>query len=176
MKGVYFSKVSRWVFPRDALKAAVAELALDGVRTTEGLVLWLGHRNTGVATITHMVQLRGPGLMKTEYHLRLSSDLFNEVSDVALSLGKTLIGQAHSHPSEAGVNLSYSDISGGLQVPYYLSVVVPDLGLRPETEFADCGVHVFDPRKGYRRLSSRLVARSVSVSPSESIQRITMGG
>lgn len=175
MSAAFFSRVTKWVFPADALEAAFAELRLDGVHSSEGIALWLGHRNAGVASVTHMVYLRGSGLFKTEYHIRVSHDLFNEVTDAAINLGKTLIGQIHSHPGAAGVEMSDSDVSGTPQVPYYLSIVVPDLAMRARTELVDCGVHVFDPKKGFRRLSSRLVRQRIKLVEVEHIQRITMG-
>lgn len=175
MSAVFFSKVTKWLFPADALEVAMSELRLDGARSTEGIALWLGHRNSGVASVTHMVYLRGSGLLKTEYHIRVSQDLFNEVTDSAINLGMTLIGQIHSHPSAAGVGMSESDVSGTPQVPYYLSIVAPDLAMRARTELVDCGVHIFDPKKGFRRLSSRVVRKRVTFEAGERIQRITMG-
>ena len=102
MSAAFFSKVTKWAFPADALEVAFSELRLDGVRSTEGIALWLGHRSAGIASVTHMVYLRGSGLLKTEYHIRVSHDLFNEVTDSAINLGKTLIGQIHSHPRRRG--------------------------------------------------------------------------
>lgn len=175
MSAAFFSKVTKWQFPADALEVALSELRLDGSRSTEGIALWLGYRNSGVASITHMVYLRGSGLFKTEYHIRVSQDLVNEITDSAISLGKTLVGQIHSHPSAAGVDMSDSDIAGTPQVPYYLSLVVPDLAMRARTDLADCGVHVFDPKKGFSRLSPRLARRRITFIEGVSIQRITMG-
>jgi hypothetical protein len=175
VSAAFFSKVTKWVFPADAFDVALSELRLDGARATEGIALWLGHRNAGIASATHMVYLRGSGLLKTEYHIRVSHDLFNEVTDAAINLGKTLIGQVHSHPSASGVEMSYSDVSGTPQVPYYLSIVVPDFAMRAGTKLVDCGVHVFNPKKGFRRLSSRLVRQRIKFAEGEHIQRITMG-
>ena len=175
MSAAFFSKVTKWLFPADALDVALSELRIDGARSTEGIALWLGHRNSGIASVTHMVYLRGSGLFKTDVHIRVNQDLFNEVTDSAINLGKTLIGQIHSHPSAAGVEMSYSDIAGTPQVPYYLSIVVPDFAMRAQTELVDCGVHVFDPKKGFRRLSSRLVRQRITFAEGEHIQRITMG-
>ncbi len=175
MSAAFFSKVTRWQIPADAFETALSELRLDGSRSTEGIALWLGHRNSGVASITHMVYLRGSGLFKTEYHIRVSQDLVNEVTDSAISLGKTLVGQIHSHPSTAGVEMSPSDISGTPQVPYYLSIVVPDLAMRTQTNLVDCGVHFFDPKKGFCRLSSHLVRQRITFVEGYGIKRITMG-
>jgi len=175
MSSAFFTKVTRWVFPGDALDVALAELRLDGDRSTEGIALWLGDRKSGVANVTHMVYLRGSGLYKTEYHIRVSPNLINEVTDAAINLGKTLIGQIHSHPAEAGVEMSPSDEAGTPHVPYYLSVVVPDLGQRPGTQIGDCGVHVFEPRLGFHRLSPRQVRSRVAFIEGGSVQRITLG-
>jgi hypothetical protein len=175
MSSAFFSKVTKWVFPRDALDVALAELRLDGDRSTEGIALWLGDRKSGVASVSHMVYLRGSGLFKTEYHIRVSPNLINEVTDSAINLGKTLIGQIHSHPADAGVGMSPSDEAGTPHVPYYLSVVVPDLALRDRIEIADCGVHVFDPRRGFRRLSQKQVRSRIAFTAGETVQRITLG-
>ena len=175
MSSAFFTKVTQWVFPRDALEVALAELRLDGDRSTEGIALWLGDRKSGVASVSHMVYLRGSGLFKTEYHIRVSPGLINEVTDSAINLGKTLIGQIHSHPADSGVDMSPSDEAGTPHVPYYLSIVVPDLAQRDRTEFVDCGVHVFDPRRGFRRLSPRQIRSRIALTGNESVHRITLG-
>src|SRR3546814_10054305 len=75
----------------------------------------------------------------------------NEVTDVAVDLGMTLIGQVHSHPGTF-VDLSIPDRKYGIKVPGFLSVVAPHYATRPGTSIANCGVHVFDRDRGYERL------------------------
>jgi len=95
--------------------------------------------------------------------LVVSPWLLNEVADVALQLSVSLIGQIHTHGSGYDIDLSRTDRARGIAVPYFLSVVAPDYGLRSDIGIADCGVHVFEPGLGYRRLSTREVEQRVQV-------------
>jgi proteasome lid subunit RPN8/RPN11 len=149
----YFPRVDRWRLLRLAVEMSLQELALDGRGDREGIVLWLGHRGQGVAEITTLAALHGPSLMREWDVLRIDADLMNRVTDAALQLGLTLVGQIHSHPPGYGVDLSLVDREYGFKVPGYLSVVAPDFGLRPGTTLDECGVHVFELGTGYRRLS-----------------------
>lgn len=65
--------------------------------------------------------------------------------------------------------------SHDLLVPHYLSVVAPDYALRPETRIEDCGVHVFEPSRGYRRLTNEEIAARVKVIPGAAAPFLTVG-
>ena len=140
-------------------------MSTDGVRGNEGVVLWLGRRCQGQAEITHLVGLRGLGVTKRSDLLIIAPRLLNEVADVALQLDVSLIGQIHTHGPGYGIDLSRTDRARGMAVPYFLSVVAPDYGLRSDTGITDCGVHVFEPGLGYRRLSTREIEQRVQVIP-----------
>ncbi|MCL4552495.1 MAG: hypothetical protein M1305_02920, partial [Candidatus Marsarchaeota archaeon] len=125
------------------------------------MVLWLGHRNKHVAQVTHIVALRGPGLSKRPDLLRIDTSLFNEITDAALKLGVTLIGHIHTHGPGYATDLSPTDQDYGLSVPYYLSIVAPGYGLIKRASITDCGIHVFDPGSGFRRLLPAEVKRRI---------------
>lgn len=175
MIDAFYTRVTRWQLPTRLFRESIAELARDGVHGNEGIVLWLGHRQGGIATATHLVYLRGPGVLKLPLHLRVDAGLFNDVSDAAIGLGLTLIGQAHSHGPGDYVELSSSDLAGGIQVPYFLSIVVPRYALDPETGVEECGVHYFNPKKGYARLSRRSVGARVRIVDELPFDRLTIG-
>lgn len=154
MKQSIFPPVKEWLIPTTVLPDSIAEMARDGLMGNEGIVLWLGRRLDGEATITHLVALRGPGVDKSAAFLRISTDLMNTVTDVAINLGVSLIGQIHSHGPFYGTDLSFTDIKYGIAVPDYLSIVAPDYSLNRATKLKDCGIHVFHAEEGYKRLSS----------------------
>ena len=161
----FFPPVQIWHLTEGALQGSLQEMAEDGVHGHEGVVLWLGRCAQGQADITHLVGLRGPGAIKRPDVLMIAPRLMNEVTDLALDLNVRLIGQIHSHGKGYGTDLSITDRTHGISVPYYLSIVAPDYGLRSGTHITDCGVHVFEPGHGYRRLSTAEIMHRVEVVP-----------
>ncbi len=139
-----------WELPAAALHASLAEMAPDGARGCEGVALWLGRRAGTVAQVSHVVTLRGVGIVKWPDRLSIAAELLNEVTDVAIDLGCHLIGQIHSHPFD-WVELSLADQRMGIRSEGYLSVVAPHFAQRADTRLDDCGVHLFDGG-GWRRV------------------------
>lgn len=140
-----------WRLPAAALQASIAEMARDGARGCEGVALWLGRRIAGVVTVTHVIGLRGGGVVRHPDHLSISAELLDDVTDVAIDLGVYLVGQIHSHPG-AWVDLSEADERCGIQAQGYLSVVAPYFARDPATPPSRCGFHVFD-HGSWRRLA-----------------------
>lgn len=175
MSLAFFPRVHRWHLPEPALTDSLAELASDGRDRKEGIVLWLGRRVDGDAAVSHLVLLRGPGIVRRPDLLRIVPALINDVTDLAIEFGVSLVGQIHSHGPGGGTDLSRTDRSQGISAPYYLSVVAPHFALKPRTRIADCGVHVFEPDLGYRRLSNAEVADRIAVSPGDRLPVLTVG-
>ncbi len=165
MTTTFFPPVQVWCLTEGALQGSLQEMACDGMQGNEGVVLWLGRRAQEHADITHLVGLRGPGVIKRPNVLVIEPGLLNEVTDLALDLNVRLIGQIHTHGAGYGTDLSKTDRMYGISVPCFLSVVAPDYGLRSGTRVTDCGVHVFEPGLGYRRLSVIEVVQRVQVAP-----------
>jgi proteasome lid subunit RPN8/RPN11 len=134
------------------LQTSISEMAPDGARGREGVALWLGRQEAGIVRVTHVVGLRGPGIVKRADHLSISAELLDDVTDIAIELGTYLVGQIHSHPA-GWVDLSEADKRYGIQAPGYLSVVAPHFAQDPRTRPGQCGFHVFNGRK-WRRLGS----------------------
>lgn len=160
----YFPQVDVWEVPTDAFRTSMEEMRRDGIDGNEGVALWLGRREGGAARVTHVVALRGPGVTRRPDLLRIESWLLNDVTDVAIELGVSLVGQIHSHGPFGTTDLSPTDVIYGVTVPYYLSVVAPDFAASPRTRIDDCGVHIYEPRTGYRRLSFAEVHRRVRLA------------
>jgi len=171
----FFTPVSTWHLPASALAESLREMARDGLLGNEGVALWLGRRGNGRAEVTHLVAPRGPGVIKRPDHLVLQPKLVNEATDLAIELGVVLVGQIHSHGELYGTDLSYADRTFGITVPYFLSLVAPDYALRPQTRLEDCGVHVFEPGTGFRRLSPAEVSRRIVLVAGGSVPLITVG-
>ena len=158
----FFPATTTWVIPDTVLPDCLSEMALDGARGNEGIVLWLGQDQGGTAQVTHLIGLCGTLIRKLPNHIHIEAELFNEVADVAFELGARLLGQIHSHGREYSLDLSPTDRIYGLQVPSYLSVVAPDYGCSL-VPFSACGVHVFKPGAGYVRLSQRQVSEKLQL-------------
>lgn len=163
MSSQFFPMIDEWHLPRTAFAASLHEMARDGKDGNEGIALWLGRRYAGIATITHVVCLRGSDLVREPDYLRLGEGTLNDVADLAIEHAVSMIGQIHSHGPHFGVNLSPTDRRYGIAVPYFLSVVAPDYALREGTTIEDCGVHVFEEGSGYRRLDARESAARVRI-------------
>lgn len=148
----YFPAIKKWIIPESAIIDSFKEMARDGKSGNEGITLWLGKRSEGHAQVTHLVALRGSGIIKKPAVLIIEPDLFNSVTDITIELNVALIGQIHSHGPWHGTDLSVTDMRYGLSVPFYLSVVAPDYALKTKSDLSSCGVHVFEPGTGYRRL------------------------
>lgn len=158
----YFDIPDKWVLPEFAWEQSIADMALDGRIPREGVAMWLGTHEGSIAEIKQVILLRGPGVIKRPYHLAISDELMNDVTDVAIEEGLVLIGQIHSHGPLAGTDLSWPDRNLGLNSPGYLSLVAPDFALRPQTRLEDCGVHIFEANSGWRRLPRDEVDRRFS--------------
>ena len=170
----FFPPVARWHLPEDVVRGSFAELARDGQQGNEGIALWLGRRRGGDAEVTHLVSLRGPGVRKGPGVLRIEPWLLNAVTDLTTALEVALVGQIHSH-GRGWVDLSPTDRADGIAVPYYLSVIAPWFALRPHTGLADCGVHVFEPGAGWRRLSVSETRTRLQVISGGRVPLITVG-
>lgn len=149
----YFPTVTRWSLSEAVLQASMAEMARDGADGNEGVAMWLGRRSEGCAHVTHVVALRGHGVIKRPAQLVIQESVFAAITDAAIDLGVSLIGQIHSHGPGYGVDLSPTDRMYGVAVPYYLSLVAPDYAMRPMTPLTACGVHVLQPGQGFQRLT-----------------------
>jgi hypothetical protein len=171
----FFTPVDCWRIPEGAFAASLEEMAIDGLQGNEGVALWLGRRNAGQAEITHVVRLRGPGLIKRPDQLVIPATFINKVTDLAIELGVALVAQIHSHGTLYGTNLSYTDRKYGISVPYYLSLVAPDFALRQGITVTDCGVHVFVPKQGFRRLSAEDVEKRLGIVTSTAVPVVTIG-
>lgn len=153
MNKKYFPMVTRWRLSESVLQASMAEMARDGADGNEGVAMWLGRRSEGCAYVTHVVALRGHGVIKRPAQLVIQESVFAAITEVAIDLGVSLIGQIHSHGPGYGVDLSPTDRMYGVAVPYYLSLVAPDYAMRPLTPLTACGVHVLQPGEGFQRLT-----------------------
>jgi len=171
-----FPTVDRWLIPRDAWRESFEEMARDGRAGNEGVALWLGQSRDGVATVSHVVVLRGPGIVKQPALLMISSALINDITDIAIELGAVLIGQIHAHGPGWSIDLSHTDRTCGIAHPSYLSVVAPDYGLRPQVGPDQCGVHVYMPRIGFTRLSSADTRRRVTLVDGPVARPLVVGG
>lgn len=149
----YFPTVERWSMSESVLRASMVEMSGDGVHGNEGVAMWLGRRSEGCAYVTHVVALRGRGVIKRPAQLVIQESVFAAITEAAIDLSVSLIGQIHSHGPGYGVDLSPTDRMYGVAVPYYLSLVAPDYAMRSSTSLTECGVHVLQPGHGFCRLT-----------------------
>jgi hypothetical protein len=171
----YFFVPSAWKIPETALQRSLEEMAIDGAVGREGVTMWLGSYERETASITHVAVLRGPGVRKAPKFLQISSDLVNDLTDVAIERGLTLIGQIHSHGAYFGTDLSPTDRLNGISVPGYLSVVAPDYAMRPATTISECGVHIFEQRTGWRRFSPPEITQRIRMTRGIAVPVLVVG-
>lgn len=171
----YFPPTEIWRVPETAIPDSLAEMAIDGNNGNEGLVLWLGQDREGIATVTHLVRLRGPLVQKQADFINIHPSLFNDVADLAIDRQVRLIGQVHTHGPGCGLDLSTTDREYGLQVPHYLSLVAPDYGCTT-APIQEWGVHVFAQGAGYIRLTSAEISRRLLICPGQRLPFFTVGG
>lgn len=146
-----------WLLPQAALDRSFEELAADGGRGREGIVLWAGTSNNAsppAVSVTHVILLRGEGVRRGCGYISIAPALLNEVTDALAAVGDGvyLVGQIHGHPPFASTDLSEVDIAYGIRTPLFLSVVAPSYGMENRARLGECGVHVFEPQTGWRRL------------------------
>jgi hypothetical protein len=173
--------VRLWTLPRAALAISFEEIAADGVFDREGICLWGGRRyssSSGDAAdvdVTHVIKLRGDGILRRRDFIGISSALFNDITDALADIGDGvyLIGQIHSHPPYSSVDLSPTDIKYGIAAPQFLSVVAPRFGMDAVPSVGTCGVHISEPPR-WRRLSEA-EARDKVVVTDGSAESITVG-
>jgi hypothetical protein len=170
-----YSETTNWRIPQTAIADSIEEMSTDGQHGNEGIVLWLGRDESSVAEVTHLVKLRGPMIRKRPDQILIDSALFNEVADLAIEHKVRLLGQIHSHGPGYSLNLSDVDRAYGLQVPYYLSLVAPDYGLS-SVPISCCGVHVFEPGKGYVRLRPTAVSQAITMIDGPHLPFLQAGG
>jgi len=174
MNNPYFSPTRLWRIPQAAIEDSLDEMALDGAKGHEGIVLWLGKDSAEIADVTHLIRLRGPLVEKRKDFINIHPALFNDVADVAIEHGLRLVGQVHSHGPGCGVDLSPTDRSHGIQVPPYLSLVAPDYA-RTRVPAHDWGVHVYTREAGYVRLSHEAARRCLQITDGLRPPMLTVG-
>lgn len=160
----FFEEPERWRIGTQVFAESLSEMARDGIHGNEGVAMWLGHYEGSVAIVTHVGILRGPHVRKEPRLLMIGSELINDLTDLAIEGGVRLIGQIHSHGPYYGTDLSETDRRYGVAVPGMLSLVAPDYALRQGTTLGDCGIHLFQPGIGWRRLSTEEAQRRLSLS------------
>lgn len=171
----FYRPVTAWHIPAVAWARSLQELAADGRRGVEGIALWLGTRTDSVGTITHIAFLRGQHVHRSRYLIQVEPSVLNDLTDVASDRCVVLVGQIHSHAPECRTDLSDADRNYGFTVPGYLSVVAPDFVADPTIEIADCGVHIFEPGRGYRQLEADEVRQRVLVVDGLAIDVLHVG-
>ncbi len=147
-----YAHTDYWRLPKNVLADSLMLMRSDGELGREGIVFWLGTHRDGIASIEALLSMNGPGIQKLPLYMKISPDAMNTLADVAGDRGYYLVGQIHSHPGTF-VDLSQADIRYGIAAPFYLSVVAPHYALENDTGWSDCGVHVFSPNAGFRRLT-----------------------
>ena len=160
-----YEAVEKWILPEGVLADSIAEMAPDGKRGNEGIVLWAGHLEGGIARVIQLVGLHGPLIRKLPLQMIIDPDLFAKVSIFCAKAKLTLLGQIHSHP-KTFTDLSEVDKRYGIATPNFLSVVAPYYAQRPATKWAECGVHVFEEAARFRRMSVEEAQRRVILNPS----------
>lgn len=153
-----------WTLPKDLLSASVRVMRPHGILGNEGLGLWFGTADGEDVSVTHLVELHGPGFVSAPLQLRLSWRAMSTLTNLAAELEVYLVGQIHSHPAQM-LDLSDVDREFGIRCQDYLSLVCPHYAQRDITTVDECGVHVFEAGY-YRRLDRQEVSARIKSSNS----------
>src|SRR5260370_13887023 len=81
----YFSEIEKWRLPESMLRDSVVEMALDGANGNKGIALWMGKELGCIAEVTHLVLLRGPGVVKEPDLINIDSSVWNDVTDISIN-------------------------------------------------------------------------------------------
>jgi len=158
-----------WNMPRDLLSSSIDIMHPHGVNGNEGLALWFGAEAADKSiSITHVVDLRGSGLVTAPLYLRLSFRAIAQLTDIADQLNVYLVGQIHSHPGRM-TELSKIDRAQGFRIPDFLSVVCPYYAQNPKIQLRDCGINVFE-RGAYRRFPDAEINQRIRVTNSQIVK------
>jgi hypothetical protein len=174
MNSPYFTQTRLWRIPQAAIEDSLDEMAIDGAKGTEGIVLWLGKDSDDIADITHLIRLRGPLVEKRKEYINIHSALLNDVADIAIEHSLRLVGQVHSHPPGYGVDLSPTDRMYGIRVPSFLSLVAPDFA-RTRVPVHDWGVHIYTAERGYVRVGQVGARRCLQITDDPRPPMFTVG-
>jgi proteasome lid subunit RPN8/RPN11 len=169
-----YDPVNRWNVPANLLPESIRAMALDGARGNEGVAFWLGKSNVGTATISHLVTLSNDWVVKRPDYLQISEEGISQLTNVADHHDVFMVGQIHSHPGTF-VDLSLVDRKYGFSVPYFLSVVAPYYAQRPHTTWSECGIHVYERGRGFRRLHLHESKSAIAVQGGNNAELIHLG-
>lgn len=153
-----------WFIPEVLYQSSLEEMAIDGKKGNEGICLWLGNREENINRISHLILLRGEGIIKGSGNITLKPELMLEVHRAAQKEELILIGQIHSHSRLAGIDLSWTDRKYGVSVEGYLSVVAPNFA-KDNTPINKCGVHVYVKGNDYVRFSEKEIKKRMIIEP-----------
>lgn len=174
MKSLY-PRIRQWNLSRQIFDKGLEALSREGMEGSEGIVFWLGRRHDGIADITHLVTVPRSKFIHTFVSLTVPPETINAITDICVNEAVAIIGQAHTHPPGYPTDLSVSDRLGGFTIPYFLSVVVPDFAQTKIDSIFGCGVHVYYPKIGYKRLSYKEVLNSIRYSDDVSFMVVNLG-
>lgn len=123
----------------------------------EGVALWLGRKFGPAASITHVVSLRGPGVVKRP-DLSISAGSAQR-ADRHRDGSWRLSRGANPFPPRAWVDLSEADKRFGIQADGYLSVVTPYFASKPDADLGEYGFHAFEGAAGADGVGRTVLAR-----------------
>ena len=170
-----YAQTRVWVLPSTLLSASLAIMHRDGIKGCEGIAFWLGTQENGAAIVRTVVSMEGYGIQKHPLYMEVTPDAMNALAEAADTRGQYLIGQIHSHPGTF-TDLSDTDIRYGISSPFYFSAVAPHYASDPSTRWADCGIHIFLPPRGFVRLDASEAAAMIQVNPSLNLERVELRG
>lgn len=160
-----------WKLPKDLLARSIEIMAPHGKLGNEGLALWFGAELNNEIKVTHVVEIRGPGLKTSPLNLQISMRGMSMLTDLAEKYNRYLVGQIHSHPGNF-IDLSAVDKEYGIRIQDYLSIVCPHYAQSPSTTWSQCGTHVFEDRS-YRRLKEWEIQRRILLT-AEAVNHLTL--
>jgi hypothetical protein len=122
----FFPQISKFILSAPLLEASVKILQAEGRFKVESILFWAGTVQEGIATVSHILVPKGPGVFQRPLHIRVDESIIAALCDVLDPPRLVLLGQVHTHLADAFH--SYSDDHFSFDTPGLLSAVVPNAG------------------------------------------------
>lgn len=121
------ARVTPLRIPAQLLRVAIETLRAFGTVDTESIVLLLGRRSEGLATVHTTVLPEAPGVIRSAGYVKLTELWMLRLTECCELLSEVVLAQMHAHPSRG----DHSDVDDHhlLHAPGVLSIVLPGYAL-----------------------------------------------
>lgn len=147
-------EVTMYYVQKDVLKRTSKHFKKYGMRRSEALVFWAGWLDEKCKA--HVVSSKIPQNINWGEGVRVELDGMLKLMDELISEDLLLLAQVHSHPGDFGHSPG-DDRSAASYKQGFVSVVVPNYGLKDLSDLSRCYVHEYVGNWEWRLLGKQEV-------------------